>query len=646
MSCIARARHARRRAGGRSGCGRPCPPRSAGSACAITGLRMSASMKSVRSSRAPRRAHVEARDVLDARVALEAAGQLRAEVARHARDQDAAAGHFVFFSAPLFSASACDRASRRGLRARRLRLRPRLAPRALELAFGAGVLSIASSCARRAQLVAQRLDRPCGRAPRLADRLRRARRSRAAPRRPDEVVERLLRARARLLAPPTVACTVRSTASRTASGSRWGVVRRSPSARSVPYRRAAVPSPIHLKPAAELAERVLLPGDPHRALAVAQALIEQPRMFNHHRGLWGYTGTARDGEPLTIQATGMGGPSAAIVVEELIALGARTLIRIGTCGALVDRARARRRSSRSRRRWAPDGTSRALGADGRVEPDAEPDRGARRGAGARRRPRLDRPLLRPARGPADALADRRRERVEMEARRCSRSPGCAAYAAACLLGVTDQLARRARPRTARATARGSSGSSSARRPGRRWSRRLALGAARRPSAAPAPAAAAPPGRHAPRGARRGRARPPRGAPRACSPARRSARRPVAAAARRRAAPRAGRRASSIASSRWQTDRRRRVSRSMSAADGMSERPHRHVLRLDRLLARLECARERAGDQRVAGQLLGQLAERLLALAGERSFRPSSVGSATARTVPDPAQRSAGSRLWV
>src|SRR5438105_12768326 len=93
---------------------------------------------------------------------------------------------------------------------------------------------------------------------------------------------------------------------------------------------------IHLKPATDLAERVLLPGDPHRALAVAQALMEQPKMFNHHRGLWGYTGTARDGELLTIQATGMGGPSAAIVIEELIALGARTLIRIGTCGALVD----------------------------------------------------------------------------------------------------------------------------------------------------------------------------------------------------------------------------------------------------------------------------------------------------------------------
>ena len=81
--------------------------------------------------------------------------------------------------------------------------------------------------------------------------------------------------------------------------------------------------PIHLRPAAALAERVLLPGDPHRALAVAQLLLDQPRMFNHARGLWGYTGTAADGLPLSVQSTGMGGPSAAIVVEELIELGAR-----------------------------------------------------------------------------------------------------------------------------------------------------------------------------------------------------------------------------------------------------------------------------------------------------------------------------------
>ena len=99
-------------------------------------------------------------------------------------------------------------------------------------------------------------------------------------------------------------------------------------------------APIHLRPAAELAERVLLPGDPHRALHVAQVLLEKPLMFNHHRGLWGYTGTARDGAPLTVQATGMGGPSAAIVLADLAKLGVRRAIRVGTCTALAQEAEA------------------------------------------------------------------------------------------------------------------------------------------------------------------------------------------------------------------------------------------------------------------------------------------------------------------
>jgi uridine phosphorylase len=127
---------------------------------------------------------------------------------------------------------------------------------------------------------------------------------------------------------------------------------------------------IHLKPAAELSERVLLPGDPHRALAVAQALMEQPKMFNHHRGLWGYSGIDRDGELLTVQSTGMGGPSAAIVIEELIALGARTLIRIGTCGAL-ERGLGLGDLVRVDAALALDGASRALGAAERAQPNPE-----------------------------------------------------------------------------------------------------------------------------------------------------------------------------------------------------------------------------------------------------------------------------------
>ena len=92
---------------------------------------------------------------------------------------------------------------------------------------------------------------------------------------------------------------------------------------------------IHLRPTAEPAFRALLPGDPGRALRLAQALLDGPRMFNHHRGLWGYTGMAADGAPLLVQATGMGGPSAAIVLEELADVGVEVAVRVGTCGALA-----------------------------------------------------------------------------------------------------------------------------------------------------------------------------------------------------------------------------------------------------------------------------------------------------------------------
>jgi uridine phosphorylase len=130
-------------------------------------------------------------------------------------------------------------------------------------------------------------------------------------------------------------------------------------------------APLHLRPTAELAERVLLPGDPGRALALAQLLIEGPLMFNHHRGLWGYTGPAiADGEPLSIQSTGMGGPSAAIVLHELIALGARRAIRVGTCGALDEGLELGDLVVASES-LATDGTSRSLGAGERIAADRE-----------------------------------------------------------------------------------------------------------------------------------------------------------------------------------------------------------------------------------------------------------------------------------
>jgi len=125
---------------------------------------------------------------------------------------------------------------------------------------------------------------------------------------------------------------------------------------------------IHLRPTAPLAARVLLPGDPGRALALAQSLLAEPRMFNHHRGLWGYTGTAPDGEPLTIQSTGMGGPSAAIVLTELIVLGVRRAIRVGSCAALVP-GLALGELVIARESICADGTSRALGAGERIAAD-------------------------------------------------------------------------------------------------------------------------------------------------------------------------------------------------------------------------------------------------------------------------------------
>lgn len=141
-----------------------------------------------------------------------------------------------------------------------------------------------------------------------------------------------------------------------------------------------MPDTIHLHPAAPLAERVLLPGDPGRALLLAQSLLRAPKMFNHHRGLWGYSGEARDGSPLTIQSTGMGGPSAAIVISELIELGARRMIRVGTCGALEGNLDLGSLLI-AEQALPADGTSRALGAGARVAADPKLVSALRRAGG-------------------------------------------------------------------------------------------------------------------------------------------------------------------------------------------------------------------------------------------------------------------------
>jgi DeoD family purine-nucleoside phosphorylase len=124
----------------------------------------------------------------------------------------------------------------------------------------------------------------------------------------------------------------------------------------------------HLRPSTPYAPEALLPGDPGRALALAQQLLTEPRMSNHARGLWGYTGETRGGRALSIQATGMGAPSVAIVVHELAALGVKRTIRVGTCGAL-DPALAHGDLVVAGDALAEDGASRALGASQVAEPD-------------------------------------------------------------------------------------------------------------------------------------------------------------------------------------------------------------------------------------------------------------------------------------
>jgi uridine phosphorylase len=92
--------------------------------------------------------------------------------------------------------------------------------------------------------------------------------------------------------------------------------------------------PARLRPTAPIAADAILVGDPGRALLLAQALLEQPKMSNHARGLWGYSGTTPSGRELSLQATGMGGPSAALVLADLAELGVRRAVRVGTCVAI------------------------------------------------------------------------------------------------------------------------------------------------------------------------------------------------------------------------------------------------------------------------------------------------------------------------
>ncbi|CAN5719158.1 purine-nucleoside phosphorylase [soil metagenome] len=95
-------------------------------------------------------------------------------------------------------------------------------------------------------------------------------------------------------------------------------------------------SPVHIRAEpGDFAENVLLPGDPRRAKYIAENFFDDPKLVTEERGMLGYTGTY-EGEPVSVQTTGMGCPSASIVTEELIQLGAQNLLRVGTCGGYAD----------------------------------------------------------------------------------------------------------------------------------------------------------------------------------------------------------------------------------------------------------------------------------------------------------------------
>jgi uridine phosphorylase len=125
--------------------------------------------------------------------------------------------------------------------------------------------------------------------------------------------------------------------------------------------------PRRLRPTTEVHPDAILVGDPGRAMALAQLLTEQPKMSNHARGLWGYSGTTPAGRGLTVQSTGMGGPSAALVLTDLAELGIERGIRVGTCAALDPALRPGDLVTvREARPWSLDGR----GAGTPVSPDA------------------------------------------------------------------------------------------------------------------------------------------------------------------------------------------------------------------------------------------------------------------------------------
>lgn len=84
----------------------------------------------------------------------------------------------------------------------------------------------------------------------------------------------------------------------------------------------------------EIADTILLPGDPLRAKYIAETFLEEVSCYNEVRAMYGFTGTYK-GKKISVQGTGMGVPSISIYVNELIqSYDVKNLIRVGTCGAI------------------------------------------------------------------------------------------------------------------------------------------------------------------------------------------------------------------------------------------------------------------------------------------------------------------------
>lgn len=100
-----------------------------------------------------------------------------------------------------------------------------------------------------------------------------------------------------------------------------------------------MPTPHNAAQPGDIAETVLLPGDPLRAKVIAETYLTEPVLFNSVRNMLGYTGTYK-GERISVMGTGMGCASIGIYSHELIHhYGAKTLIRIGSCGAIAEEIR-------------------------------------------------------------------------------------------------------------------------------------------------------------------------------------------------------------------------------------------------------------------------------------------------------------------